>query len=416
MAVYPYQLADGSTRWYFIIDLPASTEGRRRQRKKRGFATETAAAKAEREALSAFRDVTLAADGSVTAELESWLQERELDVAETTVVNYRDIIRCYVTPHIGARQLYTVDKRALHDLYRLLEERGGRNGGPLSRTTVRTVHRVLMKALKDLGVALDGVRKPRPAQREATGRKGVWTPAQCAQFLDSCVEHRLRAAWVLAVVVGMRRGELAGLKWSKVDLDKGVLFVHWQRTATSAGVVEKEPKGKSKRAVAIGPAVMAELHAHQLRQDAEKAAAGVAYRDGGYVFCREDGLAYYPAYFTDRWADACEAADVPVIVLHDARHTSATTGADAGVPEHVMQRRLGHADSRTTREVYTHVLPDSERKAAEVMESVLRRDPAVVPAPRRPGRPSSRPARRGPSAGQPAPAPGRASRAGTGTR
>jgi integrase len=65
------------------------------------------------------------------------------------------------------------------------------------------------------------------------------------------------------------------------------------------------------------------------------------------------------------------AAGVPVIVLHDARHTSATAGADAGVPEHVMQKRLGHADARTTREVYTHVLPESERKAAELMDSAL---------------------------------------------
>jgi integrase len=62
--------------------------------------------------------------------------------------------------------------------------------------------------------------------------------------------------------------------------------------------------------------------------------------------------------------------------LHDARRTSATTGADAGIPEHVMQKRLGHADARTTREVYTHVLPESERKAAEMMEAILRHDAA----------------------------------------
>jgi integrase len=53
-------------------------------------------------------------------------------------------------------------------------------------------------------------------------------------------------------------------------------------------------------------------------------------------------------------------------ILGDAPHTSATTGADAGVPEHIMQRRLGHADARTTRDIYTYVLPKSERKAAEV--------------------------------------------------
>ncbi|MEU1811760.1 site-specific integrase [Micromonospora aurantiaca (nom. illeg.)] len=84
------------------------------------------------------------------------------------------------------------------------------------------------------------------------GRKGVWTPAQSAKFLKHHADHRLRAAWVLAIVVGARRGELAGLKWPRVDLDRGVLL-HWQRTTTSNGVVEKAPKGKSKRAVALGP-------------------------------------------------------------------------------------------------------------------------------------------------------------------
>jgi integrase len=55
----------------------------------------------------------------------------------------------------------------------------------------------------------------------------------------------------------------------------------------------------------------------------------------------------------------CVATGVPVIVLPDARHSSATVGGDHGVPQHAMQRRLGHAQSRTTDEVYTHVLPDA---------------------------------------------------------
>ncbi len=67
-------------------------------------------------------------------------------------------------------------------------------------------------------------------------------------------------------------------------------------------------------------------------------------------------LPYYPRYLTQEWERCCIAAGVPVISLHDARHTSATTGADAGVPQHVMKDRLGHASRRTTDEVYTHVL------------------------------------------------------------
>lgn len=198
----------------------------------------------------------------------------------------------------------TVDKRVVHELYRTLAERGSRTGGPLSAATVRIVHRVLMKAFKDLGVTLDGVRQPRRAQRDTMGRKGVWAPAECVRFLDHHDDHRLRAAWVLAIVAGLRRGELAGLRWHHVDLDRGVLLVHWQRAATSTGVVEKEPKGKSRRSIALGPGLVAELRAHQGRQDAEKARAGVMYRDGSYVFCREDGLPYYPKYFTSGPAPA----------------------------------------------------------------------------------------------------------------
>lgn len=371
MSVYPYTLASGKTLWFYLIDLPPTPDGKRRRKKKRGFASQPAALKAERDALAAYSSADLTADGSVAAELDKWLGERELDLEETTLANYGDLFRCYINPHIGTMQIYSLDKHVLHDLYKKLLKKGNKRGGPLSQTTVRTVHKVLIKALADIGIIVEGVRKPRPAQREGMGRKGVWTPAQSKKFLQYHKDSRLRAAWVLAIIGGLRRGELAGLKWPKIDLDGGVLHVHWQRTTSSNKVIEKEPKGKSKRSLAIGPMVVAELRAHEDRQTVEKADFGVAYRDGQYVFCHEDGKPFYPDYLTEQWEKACKEADVPVIALHDARHTSSTAGADSGVPEHVMQKRLGHADARTTREVYTHVLPESERKAAEIMEAML---------------------------------------------
>jgi integrase len=332
-----------------MLDLPVGPDGPPTPAETQGLPRRDRRAQGRRQARGEYGRVELAADGTVTAELTRWLDERELDLETTSLDNYRDVLRCYVFPHLGARQLYTVDKQAIHGLYKTLLRNGGKRNAGLSPTTVRLVHRVLTKGLGDLGFHIDGVRQPRPVQREIMGRKGIWTPAEATQFLHHHLGHRLRAAWVMAVVVGTRRGELAGLKWSKVDLDRGVLFIHWQRTAPSGGVPEKAPKGKSRRAVAIGPAMVAELQAHRERQRLEQQAAGALYHDSDYVFCREDGKPYYPKYFTDHWAKACAAAAVPIIALHDARHTSATTGADAGVPEHVMQRRLGHADARTTR-------------------------------------------------------------------
>jgi integrase len=376
MTIGSYQISGGKTLWYFVIDLPVGDDGKRRQHKRRGFRSATEAEKAEDDARTAYGEAAIGADGSVAAELAGWLSERELDIEETTLDNYRNLFRMYVIPHIGGRQLYAVDKRVIHDLYKKLLTDGARRGGPLSPTTVRTVHRVLTKTLKDLGINLTGVRQPRPAQRDDHGRKGVWTPQESKRFLKFHRDARLYAAWALAVVAGTRRGEIGGLKWSKVDLDAGVVYIHWQRTIAGNKVIEKSPKGKSRRAIAIGPAMVQVLREHKARQDEEKAEAGLIYHDRDYVFCREDGEPYYPRYFTDMWEDACLAAGVPVIVLHDARHTSATAGADAGVPEHVMQKRLGHADGRTTREVYTHVLPESERRAAELMDAALHEEVA----------------------------------------
>lgn len=101
------------------------------------------------------------------------------------------------------------------------------------------------------------------------------------------------------------------------------------------------------------------------------AEVGVLYKQRGYVFCKEDGSPYHPKYLTDRFRALCIQAGVPVIALHDGRHSSATVGADNGIPQHAMQRRLGHAQSRTTQEWYTHVLPEAERAAAKIMEQTI---------------------------------------------
>ncbi|HCT75140.1 MAG TPA: recombinase XerD [Micromonosporaceae bacterium] len=366
-----------SKSWLFVIDLPAGTDGKRRQMKRRGFRTEPEADQAERTAKQQFGKADLAANGTVAAELSAWLEERELDIAVTSLGNYRNAINRYVIPHLGARQIYALDKRAVNDLYRHLLLRGGRDDKPLAAETVRHVHRVLAKAFKDLGIVIDGIRQPRQADKETMGRKGIWNADECAAFLTHAAKDRLYAAWVLAIVCGMRRGELAGLKWPKVNLEDGIVYVHWQRAVASGvvvgGVIEKEPKGKSKRSLAIGTAITSVLGDHRAFQDNEIALLGVTYQRGGYVFCREDGAPYHPKYFTDRFRDLCHKAGVPVIALHDARHTSATVGADHGVPQHAMQKRLGHAHSRTTNDFYIHVLPESERRAAEIMEDVILR-------------------------------------------
>jgi hypothetical protein len=145
--------------WYFVIDLPRDANGKRKQMWRRGFKTEKLALKHEEEAKKKFASTDLAADGTVAAELKDWLEERELDIASTTLSNYQHAVNTYIVPHLGARQVYDLDKRMINDFYRTLLARGGKKGQGLAAETVRHVHRTFMKALKDLGVVIDGLRR-----------------------------------------------------------------------------------------------------------------------------------------------------------------------------------------------------------------------------------------------------------------
>jgi hypothetical protein len=256
LSIFSYQLSRGQTRWQFTIDLPPAADGRRRQMNRKGFLRQEDALAAETEARKTYARADLAADGSLAAELELWLGERELDVQETTLGNYRDIVRCYVLPHLGSRQVYMLNKRAIHDLYKTLLTRGSKRGGPLSRTTVGNVHRVLMKALSDLNVDIDGIRKPRPEQRETAGRKGVWTAEQAGRFLA----HPRRSPVVCGVGACHRR-------WT---------------TPRRAARAQVGPGGPGRRC----PAGVLAAHHHLPQRRHREGTQGQEQAHGGYRTCR----------------------------------------------------------------------------------------------------------------------------------
>ena len=91
--------------WFFVIDLPHGRDGKLKQMRRRGFRTEQLASRAEELARLQFSKADLAADGTVAAELAAWLNERELDVALTTLGNYRNALNAYVVPYLGAAGL-----------------------------------------------------------------------------------------------------------------------------------------------------------------------------------------------------------------------------------------------------------------------------------------------------------------------
>jgi integrase len=190
-------------------------------------------------------------------------------------------------------------------------------------------------------------------------------------------EDRLYAAWMLFATTGMRRGEVAGLRWADVDLAAGRVSPRKPRVQVNYQVHVSEPKtAKGKRSLALDPATIAALKEHRVRQASERLAVGPGWRDSGLVFTWGDGRPLHPERFS-RWFDRlARETGLPRIRLHDVRHSYATAALAAGVPAKVVSERLGHANIAITMDTYSHVLPGMDELAAATVARLILDDQA----------------------------------------
>lgn len=363
--------------WSYRVDVPGAEPGQRKQVMKGGFPTRRAAEAALADRLTKIGTGEMVIeDRRVVAEyLAEWLTGMRLTLATTAWTNYRSILNLYVLPRIGQLRLTALTGPRLTAVYSDLLEHGGVKGRCLSPTTVRLVHRILTKALND---AVEARLLPsNPAQHaKVPARHRVdmrtWSAPQAAAFLKATAEDRLHAAWVLALVCGLRRGELAGLRWADVDLDQRTIGVVSQRTTDADwNVITKAPKGTSRRTIDLGDVAVAALHEHHQRSSSERQHWGAAYTDNGLAFVQEDGLPFHPARISDMFQRAIRHAGLPPIRLHDARHSCATLALAAGIHPKVVQQLLGHASWSTTMDLYTHRVDRLQGDASARIEEAL---------------------------------------------
>lgn len=173
----------------------------------------------------------------------------------------------------------------------------------------------------------------------------------------------------------MRRGELLALRWSDIDLEKGVLYV--QRTVSHIpgnSYVESEPKTKSGRRRIVLPSVAIDaLKEHRVYQDKARSEAGEKWNDRGIVFANYSGGFLRGDTVLDLFYQLLKDAGLPPMRFHDLRHSAATILFVAGVNPKVIQELLGHSKISITLEMYSHVLPSMQQEAAGKMDEVFGR-------------------------------------------
>ena len=302
--------------------------------------------------------------------LDYWYKDIILpQIEETTAYGYRGMIENYLKPQLGEIRLQKLTARDIQQYYTwLMGEK------ELSPNTVIKHHNLLTNTLNAAERQeyitknpMRAVSPPKKRQREAK----FYTPEQLGILLDKAVGTRLELPVFICAYLGLRRGELCGLRWSDVDLEHQTITIENTRTQAGKKGIENGTKTASSTRTLYLPDTLCDmLKAAREHQQACRAEYKNAYDDNDYVVVMEDGRPFRPNYLSELFGKFLADNDLPKIVLHELRHTFASLSNQAGIPAYNIGKALGHSTPATTQKIYTHLLDQTHTQAVEGVAAI----------------------------------------------
>jgi integrase len=303
--------------------------------------------------------------GTLLAENAGQWRPRTLGSLQTTV----DL---HVTPFIGHIALTDLTAQTVGEWLKTLRlKKRGTATVRYARVVLRTLLRHAQRAgwLTTNPAALAAAPKHRKAQIAPL------TPEQATAVLLAVRGHWIEPIVLVALACGLRKGEILGLQWPDIDFTAGTLSVRRtlqrvpipkakQRQGQTTQLVAAETKTASSRRTITLPSLVTErLQAHREEM------APIRSR---WVFCTLKGTPIEPGNVNRAWRPLRAQAGVPDLRIHDLRHSAATFALLLGIAPRAVADMLGHAETRTTLDLYTHVLPSLRDGIAGQIDTLLR--------------------------------------------
>lgn len=323
---------------------------------------------------------------TVASWADDWLGLREHDVRPSTWTAYRTMVNGYIKPAIGATRLAEL----VPDHARRVEAAGRKTGAPTALKARRVLGKMLRDAIREgyaVPTAILDAAKPPKAQRTHKPKREALSTAQAVAVLSHAADIDGGVRWYVGLFQGMRQGEVLGLTWDAVDLDRGLIDVTWQLQALPYRVARDRTSGfrvpddfearhlvgrfhlvrpkstRGERPIPMVPTVVDALRVWQREAPANP---------HGLVWARGNGWPVDKADDADQWRALQSAAGVKhpdgrPYVGHEMRNTTATLLAETGVDEAIIIAILGHSSIATSRGYMTAREP-AMRVALEAVE------------------------------------------------
>jgi len=300
----------------------------------------------------------------------SWLETRKVAIRSKTAHQYQSIIQKHIFPTFSNVMIKDLTLVRTEKYYSNLLEAG------VGIRTIHIVHNILHSSLEK--AVKYGYISRNPTQGATLpvyrfDEMQVLSLDQVAKFLSAASRSSSYALYHLAIVTGMRMGELLGLKWPDIDWEMGLISVRRQRQyVPGEGITLIEPKTKAgKRTIKLGKNSLEILQKHFHDQSISKNRSKSKWMEMDLVFPNSVGKPDDASNIRLEFNKILDSAGIPRIRFHDLRHTAAAIFLNHNVPVIVVSHILGHSKPSVTLDLYGHVMSDMQEEAAAIMEKLV---------------------------------------------
>jgi integrase len=294
-----------------------------------------------------------------------WLEGQRDHIRRSTFAGYKANVVHHITPSLGRSKLADLQPADVRRLHRESKARG------LSPRSVRYVHMVLGRCLgQALADGLVSRNVATLAKPPGAPRVNIqpFTPDEALKFLDECKGEPEEALYVTTIGLGLRRGEVLGLRWRDVNWSKKQITVAGQLQRVSyGGLVYVEPKTAGSVAVLDAPDFVMDA----LLAQRDRLTFARAVQPDEYVFPGERGEAMDPDAVTHHFPAFCERHGLRRTRFHDLRHATASLLLARGVPMWMVSKLLRHSSIAITADLYSHLYSEQSREAADAMNGFM---------------------------------------------